>query len=81
MYPLFQFVSSPEQGDTGVVRHLDSVLTALGSRSPWWKARFLVTPAPELGGETPMQALHAAEADDDLALLLKFAQHSGEMGR
>jgi hypothetical protein len=81
LYPAFQFVTSPEQGETGVVRYLDVLLSALGNRSAWWKARFLLAPAPELGGDTPLQVLHGAATDSEPAHLLMFARHSGEMGR
>jgi hypothetical protein len=81
LYPAFQFVLAPEQGERGVLRHLDSVLAALGDRSPWWKARFLRTPAGALGGRTPLDLLQAPEPGAaDLERLLLLARHSGELG-
>jgi hypothetical protein len=42
-YPLWQFAESPLQGERGVLRHLDAVLAALGDRTEWEKALFLIT--------------------------------------
>jgi hypothetical protein len=81
LFPAFQFVAAPEQGERGVLRHLDAVLAALGPRSPWWKTRFLRTPAGALDGRTPLEVLSAADpvrAGLDRVLLL--AHHSGELG-
>ena len=80
LFPAFQFVDQPERGERGVLRYLDSVLAALGQRSPWWKARFLRTPAGALGGSSPLEVLAAAyPASSGLDRLLLLARHSGEM--
>ena len=81
LFPAFQFVAAPEQGERGVLQHLDAVLATLGPRSPWWKARFLRTPAGALDGRSPLEVLSAADpvrAGLDRVLLL--AHHSGELG-
>ncbi len=81
LFPAFQFIATPEQGERGVLQHLDAVLAALGPRSPWWKARFLRTPAGALDDRTPLEVLSAADpvrAGLDRVLLL--AHHSGELG-
>lgn len=81
LYPAFQFVTSPEHGERGVLRHLDTVLAALGDRSPWWKARFLRTPAGALDGRTPLDVLLASEPlAAGLDRLLLLAHRSGELG-
>jgi len=81
LFPAFQFVDRPERGERGVLRHLDTVLAALGPRSPWWKARFLRTPAGALGGSSPLEVLSAADpALSGLDRLLLLAHHSGELG-
>jgi hypothetical protein len=81
LYPAFQFVTTPEQGERGVLRHLDAVLAALGDRSPWWKARFLRTPAGALEGRTPLDILRAPDPlSAGLGRLLLLARHSGELG-
>jgi hypothetical protein len=81
LYPAFQFVTAPEQGERGVLRHLDAMLAALGDRSPWWKARFLRTPAGALAGRTPLDVLSAPEPTAaGLDRLLLIAHHSGELG-
>jgi hypothetical protein len=48
VYPLFQFADSPLQGERGVLRHLDGVLQALGERTAWEKALFLLAVHPRL---------------------------------
>jgi hypothetical protein len=71
VYPLFQFADSPLQGERGVLRHLDSVLQALGERMAWEKALFLLTTHPRLypcQGETNM-VRSAAHGDPTVALV------------
>lgn len=80
VYPLFQFVESPLQGERGVQRHLDAVLRALGERTAWEKALFLLAPHPRLGGQTPLEVLRQAPAADAIERLSRLAHHAGEMG-
>lgn len=79
LYPAFQFVTSPSEGEQGVLRHLDEVLPRLGDRSGWQKAQFLLTPAPYLGGQAPIALLRAGDAGD-LARVLRLAERAGELG-
>ena len=80
VYPLFQFADSPLQGERGVLRHLDGVLQALGERTAWEKALFLLTAHPRLGGKTPVGVLREKPSPDVLDRLYLLAQHAGEMG-
>lgn len=79
LYPLFQFADSPDRGESGVLRHLDAVLAALGGKSDWWKATFFLDEAPFLGGRTPLAMLRAG-GQKNLDRILTLAQHTGEMG-
>jgi hypothetical protein len=58
------------------------VATATGSRrSPAWeRARFFAAPAPELGGQRPIDALRAGELAT-VARVVDLARDGGEMGR
>jgi transposase-like protein len=80
VYPLFQFADSPLQGERGVLRHLDGVLRALGDRTAWEKALFLLTAHPRLEGKTPVEVLRQKPSADVLDRLYLLAQHAGEMG-
>jgi transposase-like protein len=80
VYPLFQFVESPLQGERGVLRHLDAMLRALGERTPWEKAHFLLARHPRLGGQTPLEVLRHEPSADKLDRLSHLAHHAGEMG-
>lgn len=79
LYPLFQFVESPAQGERGVLRHLDDLLALLGDRPAWEQARFFLTPAPFLKGETPLDLLRTGGADA-VERARHLAEHTGEMG-
>jgi hypothetical protein len=81
LYPLFQFAESPLEGERGVLRHLDTVLAALGDRTDWEKALFLLAPLPALGGQRPVEVLHFRPTDEALARLTDLARHTGEMGQ
>jgi hypothetical protein len=81
LYPTFQFVDSPELGDRGVLHYLDAAIAELGSKSPWWKARFFLSPSPRLRGKTPLEILRAPNVtQQDVDLVLSAAKHFGEMG-
>ncbi len=83
-YPAFQFAETPAEGERGVVRDLDRVLAALGDRTTWEKARYLITPWPYLRGRTSLDILRgdAGDAGDasDREHVIHYARHSGEMG-
>jgi hypothetical protein len=91
VYPLFQFAASPDEGESGIVRHFGDILRALPYRSSWAKAQFFVVPLPSLGGQTPIEVLRAvgsAEARhggpetsaERIDRLRQVAEHAGEMG-
>lgn len=81
LYPAFQFAETPVHGERGVVRDLDRVLAALGDRTAWEKARYLITPWPYLRGRTPLAILRADGGDpDDRERVVHYARHTGEMG-
>lgn len=79
LYPLFQFAASPDEGERGVLRHLDEILALLGDVSGWQRARFFVTPAPFLGGRTPLEALRSG-APIEVDRVRRLARAAGEMG-
>ncbi len=81
LYPLFQFADSPLQGERGVLRHLDDLLAALGDRTDWEKALFLLAPLPALQGQRPVEVLTAGPTPETLARLTELARHAGEMGQ
>jgi hypothetical protein len=66
--------------ERGVLRHLDGVLRALGERTAWEKALFLLAAHPRLGGKTPVEVLRQKPSPDVLDRLYLLAQHAGEMG-
>jgi hypothetical protein len=80
LYPLFQFADAPLAGERGVLRHLDGVLHALGERTAWEKALFLLAAHPRLGGKTPVEVLRENPSPDVLDRLYLLTQHAGEMG-
>jgi hypothetical protein len=56
------------------------VLQALGERTAWEKALFLLAAHPRLGGKTPVEVLHEKPSPDLLDRLYLLAQHAAEMG-
>jgi hypothetical protein len=81
LYPLFQFVDSPLHGERGVLRHLDAVLGALGDRTDWEKALFLLAPLPALDDRRPLDVLRAGATPATLDRIAELARYAGEMGR
>ncbi|MBI3977578.1 MAG: hypothetical protein HY331_05260 [Chloroflexi bacterium] len=79
LYPSFQFVESPDQGERGVLRHLDEILAILGERPAWEKAKFFLTAAPSLGGRTPLALLRIG-TPSSIARVRDLAEQAGEMG-
>ncbi len=81
LYPALQFAQTPTEGERGVVRDLDRVLAALGERTAWEKARYLITPWPYLRGRTPLDILRNDAGDaSDRERVIHYAGHAGEMG-
>lgn len=79
LYPAFQFVDAPAEGERGVLRHLGDVLAVLPFRSDWSEVQFFLAPAGALGGKTPLDVLRSGGADE-IARLRELAQHAGDMG-
>lgn len=79
MYPAWQFVESPADGDSGVVRHLDEIFNCFGDVHPWDKARFLLASQPLFGGRSPLEVLRRGAAVE-IDLLKDLSSHSGEIG-
>jgi len=78
-YPAWQFVGSPVEGDTGVVRHFGEILRLLGDLPSWEMAQFFVTETPALGGRRPIDILRRgtpAQLDE----VRKLAPLVGEIG-
>jgi transcriptional regulator with XRE-family HTH domain len=81
LYPLFQFADSPLDGERGTLWHLETVLAALGDRTGWEKALFLLAPLPALHGLRPIEVLRSRPTAETLARLVDLARHAGEMGQ
>ncbi|MGH2408863.1 MAG: hypothetical protein ACRDGS_00705 [Chloroflexota bacterium] len=81
LYPLFPFADSPLEGERGVLRHLDAVLAALGDRTDWEQALFLLAPHPALRGQRPVDVLRSRPTGEAVARLSGLARHAGEMGQ
>lgn len=63
------------------MRDLDRVLAALGDRTAWEKARYLMTPWPYLWGRTPLDTLRDDVGDaSDRERAIHYARYAGEMG-
>jgi hypothetical protein len=68
VYPACQF--TPD----GVVPHLESVLGAIGSDSPWTRLSLLLAPAPALAGKNLVAALSAGHIDKAVAVAAAFGE-------
>jgi hypothetical protein len=79
LYPSFQFVNHPSEGERGVLRHFDEVLALLPFRSDWARVQFFLTPSPALSGKTPLDALRSGD-DRSIERLKTVAAHADEMG-
>lgn len=79
LFPSWQFVSSPSEGERGVVDHLDEVIIALGDAHPWDKAKFFLTTLPSLGDRRPIDVLRSGTLDE-VRLLIQLAQQRGQLG-
>jgi hypothetical protein len=78
-YPAWQFVSSPTEGETGVVRNFSEILRLLGDLPSWEKARFFVTESPALGGRRPIDVLRRGTSAQ-IETLRALAPRVGEPG-
>lgn len=79
LYPAFQFVDAPAEGERGVLRHFGDVLALLPYRSDWAGVQFFLAPAGALGGKTPLDVLRSGGADE-IERLRELARHAGDMG-
>ncbi|GEM_PF-3968724 len=78
-YPAWQFVDRPEEGERGVLPHLDEALRRIGPTSPWFKARLLLEYHPALGGKSVVKVLRK-NSRDEVARALDLVEHHDEMG-
>jgi hypothetical protein len=81
LYPLWQIAESPLEGERGVLRHLDTMLAALGDRTGWEKALFLLAPLPARHGQQPVDVLRSRPTGETVTRLAALAYHAGEMGQ
>ena len=79
LYPAFQFVDHPSEGERGVLRHFDEVLALLPFRSDWARVQFFLTRSPVLSGKTPLDVLRRGD-ERCIERLKQVAEHAGEMG-
>lgn len=79
LFPIWQFVSSPSEGERGALRHLDEVSAALADAHPWDKAKFFVSRLPALGDRRPIDILRSGSTDE-VALLVQLAGQRGQLG-
>jgi hypothetical protein len=79
LYPAFQFIDHPAQGERGVLRHFDEVLALLPFRSDWARVQFFLTPRPALSGEIPLHVLRSGD-ERSIERLKQVAEHADEMG-
>jgi hypothetical protein len=76
-YPAWQFVESPEQGEHGVLRNLDTFLLIMRNEHPWSKARFFLQELPAVGGKTVVQVLQEGDTKT-IAQVQKLAEQPRE---
>lgn len=79
LYPAFQFVDAPTEGERGVLRHLGDVLALLPFRSDWAGVQFFLAPAGALGGKTPLDVLRSG-GTDEIDRLRELARYAGDTG-
>ncbi len=79
LFPAWQFVSSPAEGERGVLRHLDEVSAALGDAHPWDKAKFFLTRLPALGDRRPLDVLRGG-SPEEVAVLVQLGSQRGQLG-
>lgn len=68
-YPVWQL------GPNGVWPWVPPVIDALAPHDPWQQVFFLLSPHPDLGGQTPLNALRGGRTDDVLALARTYAAY------
>ncbi|MBI2941706.1 MAG: DUF2384 domain-containing protein [Chloroflexi bacterium] len=79
LYPAFQFVERPDQGERGLLRHLNEVLALLPYRSDWARVQFFLSPSPALSGRRPLDVLRTGD-EQDIERLKQAAERAGDMG-
>lgn len=79
LYPVWQFVTSPADGASGVLNDLDAVLRCLGPIHPWEKARYFLDPQPLFGGRAPLEVLRRG-VPAEIEHLKDLASRRGEIG-
>lgn len=68
-YPAWQL------GPNGVWPWVPSVIEALAPHDPWQQVFFLRGPHPDLGGQTPLDALRGGRTDEVVALARTYATY------
>jgi hypothetical protein len=68
-YPVWQL------GRNGIWPWVPQVIDALAPHDPWQQVFFLLSPHPDLGGDTPLTALRDGRIDDVLSLARTYAAH------
>ncbi len=68
-YPVWQL------GPDGVWPWVPQVIEALAPHDPWQQVFFLLSLHPDLGGQTPLNALRAGRADEVVALARTYAAY------
>jgi hypothetical protein len=68
-YPVWQL------GPHGIWPWVPAVIQALAPHDAWQQIFFLLSPHPDLGGQTPLQVLRSGRTDDVLALARTYASY------
>lgn len=68
-YPAWQF------GRGGTLAWVPRVLEALAPHDPWQQVFFLLSPHPDLAGQTPLTTLREGRTDDVVALARTYAAY------
>src|SRR5579875_117605 len=68
-YPAWQL------GPTGIWSWVPAVVEALSPHDPWQQVFFLLSPHPDLGGETPLNALRSGRTEQTLGLARTYARY------
>jgi hypothetical protein len=68
-YPVWQL------GPAGIWPWVPHVIHALAPHDPWQQVFFLLSPHPDLKGETPLNALRAGRIDEVIAFARTYAAY------
>jgi hypothetical protein len=71
LYPACQF------GPEGALPGLGTVLSAFRVEGPWTRLSVLLSPAPMLGGRTPLEALASGDTAGAAGAAAAYGEHSG----